>query len=113
MPPTTLPAAKPSAATSTLPAEPLTAEPPASPQVPPSDRRRLTSVEPARWYVAGFDLPEIQEHRLRTMGLFEGQTVLLIKRCNPVIIKVAGARVALASEIAGGVYVSATCALTA
>ncbi len=56
--------------------------------------------------IVGFNLPEVQEHRLRTMGLFEGQIVQLIKKSNPVIIKVAGARMALAREIAGGVYVA-------
>ncbi len=111
MPPTTVPTAKLPAGNASTPADKPTAEKPSSPQVPPSDRRPLTSAEPARWYVVGFDLPDVQEHRLRTMGLFEGQSVLLVKR-SPLIIKVAGARVALAKEIAGGVYVSATCDLT-
>ena len=56
--------------------------------------------------IVGFDLPEVQEHRLRTMGLFEGQIVQLLKKSNPVIIKVAVARMALAREFASGVHVA-------
>ncbi|GEM_PF-6592902 len=75
--------------------------------VPALEGQPLTAADLAGLQIVGFDLPEAQEHRLRTMGLFEGQCVQLLKKSNPVIIKVAGARMALAREIAECVYVSA------
>lgn len=90
--------------------------------VPPSahslDSQPLSKVQPlskdlcSGLQIVGFDLPAVQEHRLRTMGLFEGQIVQLLKKSNPVIIKVAGARMALAREIAGGVHVASVSAAT-
>ncbi|QDS94085.1 FeoA domain protein [Roseimaritima multifibrata] len=67
----------------------------------------LTKVASHCLEIVGFGLPADQEHRLRTMGLFEGQCLQLIKASNPVIVKVAGARVALAREVADFIYVSA------
>lgn len=69
-------------------------------------RRCLSQADERDLCIVGFELADEHEHRLRTMGLFEGQSLRLVKKSNPVIIKVAGARMALAREIADRVFVA-------
>ncbi|MFG0264501.1 MAG: ferrous iron transport protein A [Rhodopirellula sp. JB055] len=54
------------------------------------------------------DLPESCASRLKALGLFEGQQVQLSRRGNPLILKAAGSRIAVAGEIAQQIFVRAT-----
>jgi Fe2+ transport system protein FeoA len=45
---------------------------------------------------------------LKALGLFEGQQVQLSRRGNPLILKAAGSRIAVAGEIAQQIFVRAT-----
>ncbi|KLU04569.1 MULTISPECIES: FeoA family protein [Rhodopirellula] len=54
------------------------------------------------------DLPENCASRLKALGLFEGQLVQLSRRGNPLILKAAGSRIAVAGEIAQQIFVRAT-----
>ena len=54
--------------------------------------------------IARLDLPEACANRLKSLGLFEGQQVQLARIGNPLIVKAAGGKVAVAGEIAKGIY---------
>jgi hypothetical protein len=41
---------------------------------------------------------------LKSLGLFEGQQVQLARVGNPLIVKAAGGKIAVAGEIAKGIY---------
>ncbi|WP_162006669.1 FeoA family protein [Roseimaritima sediminicola] len=86
--------------TSSLASEPV------SPSAPVVSSQRLSAADCGQFQITGFELPSDQEHRLRTMGLYEGQSLEVLRRSDPVIFKVAGARMALARAIAGGVHVA-------
>ena len=57
--------------------------------------------------VMRFDLPENETHRLKCLGVFEGQTIRLQKPGNPMILMAAGSRVAIADDIASRIIVEA------
>ncbi len=54
--------------------------------------------------IARLDLPEACANRLKSLGLFEGQQVLLARGGNPLIVKAAGGKIAVAGEIAKGIF---------
>ena len=54
-----------------------------------------------------FDLPEQEAHRLKCLGVFEGQLIQLQKAGNPMILMAAGGRVAIARDVANGIMVQA------
>ena len=55
--------------------------------------------------VTQLDLGDIEATRLKSMGIFAGQTVELTKRGNPIIVKVAGGRIAISQAIAQKIFV--------
>ena len=54
--------------------------------------------------IVRLDLPEACAIRLKSLGLFEGQRVELARGGNPMILKAAGGRIAVAGEIAKGIF---------
>ncbi len=54
--------------------------------------------------IARLDLPEACAIRLKSLGLFAGQHVQLSCSGNPLIVKAAGGKIAVAGEIARGIY---------
>lgn len=46
--------------------------------------------------------------RLKSLGVFEGQTIEVSRRGNPLIVKAAGSRVAIAADLAEGILVRDT-----
>lgn len=54
--------------------------------------------------IARLDLPEACAIRLKALGLFAGQHVQLSRVGNPMIVKAAGGKIAVAGEIARGIY---------
>lgn len=56
--------------------------------------------------VTSIELDGFEAARVKAMGLYEGQTVEVSKAGNPVIVKAAGSRMALASEIASQIMVA-------
>ncbi|MCM2374098.1 FeoA family protein [Aporhodopirellula aestuarii] len=54
--------------------------------------------------IARLDLPEACAIRLKSLGLFEGQYVQLARSGNPMIVKAAGGKIAVAGDIAKGIY---------
>lgn len=54
--------------------------------------------------IARLDLPDASAIRLKSLGLFAGQHVELSRGSNPLIVKAAGGKVAVAGEIARGIY---------
>ncbi|TWT98822.1 FeoA family protein [Neorhodopirellula pilleata] len=57
--------------------------------------------------IVRLDLPEACATRLKSLGLFEGQRVELARGGNPMILKAAGGRIAVAGEIAKGIFLRA------
>ena len=57
--------------------------------------------------IARLDLPEACAIRLKSLGLFEGQHVELARSGNPMIVKAAGGKIAVAGEIAKGIFMRA------
>lgn len=57
--------------------------------------------------IARLDLPEACAIRLKSLGLFEGQHVELTRAGNPMILKAAGGKIAVAGEIAKGIFMRA------
>jgi Fe2+ transport system protein FeoA len=57
--------------------------------------------------IARLDLPEACAIRLKSLGLFEGQQVELTRSGNPLILKAAGGKIAVAGEIAKGIFMRA------
>lgn len=57
--------------------------------------------------IARLNLPEACANRLKSLGLFEGQRVELARAGNPMILKAAGGRIAVATEIAKGILMRA------
>jgi len=57
--------------------------------------------------IARLNLPDGCAVRLKSLGLFEGQNIQLAKRGNPLILKAAGGRIAVADEIASQIFVRA------
>ncbi|WP_315857275.1 FeoA family protein [Rhodopirellula halodulae] len=68
----------------------------------------LDRCESACAEIIRLDLPENCAARLKALGLFEGQCVQLSRRGNPLILKAAGSRIAVAGEIAQQIIVRAT-----
>lgn len=72
----------------------------------PTEAPRHMSATPINRIATGFatvtkiDLNGFEAERLKAMGVFEGQTVELSKGGNPVILKAAGSRLAVADDIA-------------
>lgn len=58
--------------------------------------------------IARLDLPEACATRLKSLGLFEGQQLQLASAGNPIIVKAAGGKIAVAGEIARGIYMRVT-----
>lgn len=56
--------------------------------------------------VTRIDLEGFEAARLKAMGVYEGQTVELAQTGNPVIVKAAGSKMALAREIASRIMVA-------
>ena len=56
--------------------------------------------------VTEINLEGFEAARLKAMGIYEGQTVQLAQHGNPVIVKAAGGKMALADEIANRILVS-------
>jgi len=54
--------------------------------------------------ISRLDLPETCATRLKSLGLFEGQQLQLASTGNPMIVKAAGGKIAVATEIARGIY---------
>ena len=57
--------------------------------------------------IVSLNLSGASAQRLKALGIFEGQTVSVQKRGNPLILKAAGGRVAIAKEIASQIVVQA------
>lgn len=55
--------------------------------------------------IVSIQVPEGSAVRLKALGIFEGQHVALAKRGNPLIVKAAGGRVAIAAELAEHILV--------
>ncbi len=60
--------------------------------------------------VERLDLVEADANRLKAMGIFAGQRIELARRGNPMIVKAAGGRVAIAGPIAAKILVRAAVA---
>lgn len=70
-----------------------------------SEEVALDRTSTNQWVIRRLDLPEACARRLKAMGLFEGQQIEIARRGNPLIIKAAGSKIALAREIACHVVV--------
>lgn len=57
--------------------------------------------------IARLDVPEVCAQRLKSLGLFEGQDLQLARGGNPMIVKAAGGKVAVAGEIAEKIFMRA------
>ncbi len=58
--------------------------------------------------IVQFDLPEMETQRLKSLGVFEGQSIELRKAGNFMIFTAAGSRVAIANAIACRITVRAS-----
>ncbi|WP_283433611.1 FeoA family protein [Neorhodopirellula lusitana] len=56
--------------------------------------------------ITRLDVPAACATRLKSLGLFEGQRVQLARGGNPMIVKAAGGKIAVAGEIARGIFLS-------
>lgn len=66
----------------------------------------ISSMRSGSATVTSIDLDGFEAARLKAMGLYEGQTIELSQAGNPVIVKAAGSKMALANEIASHIMVS-------
>lgn len=57
--------------------------------------------------ISRMDLPDACAIRLKSLGLFEGQKIKLARVGNPMILKAAGGKIAVAGEIARGIFMRA------
>jgi len=57
--------------------------------------------------ITRLEVPELMGIRLKAMGLFEGQYLELSRLGNPMIVKAAGGKIAIAREIAQGIFMQA------
>ena len=55
--------------------------------------------------VENLRLPEASAKRLKSLGVFKGQRIELARRGNPLIVKAAGSRIAIAEGIAKHIFV--------
>lgn len=55
--------------------------------------------------VEKLDLEPTSANRLKAMGVFEGQQIELTRQGNPLIVKAAGSRVAIAADLAKRILV--------
>jgi len=55
--------------------------------------------------VNALDLSDSSAQRLKSLGVFEGQRIEVARRGNPLIVKAAGSRIAIASELAKNILV--------
>ncbi len=61
---------------------------------------------PPGWVrVGSFDLPTNHTDRLRSMGVFAGQRIEILRSGSPTLIRAAGSRLAISAEIARGIHV--------
>jgi len=58
-----------------------------------------------RCQIVSVNLQGVSAHRLKALGIFEGQEVRLAKRGNPLIVKAAGGKIAIAVDIANQIVV--------
>ena len=69
------------------------------------DARSLSEFRGKNAQILHLNLPESEARRLRCLGLFEGQSIELQKAGSPMILSVAGGRVAISQEIARRIVV--------
>lgn len=69
-----------------------------------SDEIALAQFRGGDCEIARLELPEACEIRLKSLGLFAGQRVQLTRSGNPMIVKAAGGKIAVAGEIAKGIF---------
>lgn len=65
----------------------------------------ITSFPASTGTVEKIDLPTSVAARLKSLGVFEGQEFELARRGHPLILKIAGSRIAIADDIAGQIFV--------
>lgn len=58
--------------------------------------------------IVRLDLPEAETLRLKSLGIFAGQSIELRKAGNPLILTAAGGRVAIAAEVARQIVVQSS-----
>lgn len=62
--------------------------------------------------IVRLDLPDALANRLKAMGLFEGQDVAVSRGGNPMIVKAAGGKIAVAAELARQIMVQTEMSVT-
>ena len=72
------------------------------------DARSLSEFRGQNALILHLNLPESEARRLRCLGIFEGQSIELQKSGSPMILFVAGGRVAISQEIARRIVVQAS-----
>jgi Fe2+ transport system protein FeoA len=55
--------------------------------------------------ITRLDLPETESLRLKSLGIFEGQSIQSQKMGNTFVLAAAGSRVAVAAELAANIHV--------
>ena len=73
--------------------------------VPASKPLSLSDYEGQTAQVVRLDLPATEALRLKSMGVFVGQSIVVRKLGNPLILTAAGGRIAIAREVARHILV--------
>ena len=73
-----------------------------------SKHLRLSDYDGDSAEIVRLDLPEAEAQRLKSMGIFEGQSIELCRTGDPLILTAAGGRVAIAREVARQIVVQAS-----
>ena len=67
---------------------------------------KLVELEPHKWgEIVDIDVPGEEKQRMMSMGICPGRTIQLVKRGDPLIVRVFGTRIGLSARLADHITV--------